>query len=179
MLPCFQGEKLLCIFFYKRQKRRWAQIVPGFSGAWFSSINFRGAQTNVRKRIGMFYRDGSNNPVGVWFELNGSTFTINNGYYNSVGTYTLNQISQSGFNGDHLDGTGPSGGNIANELSNYIPIYIDWGVLKIGSGRFMLGGSNFITIAHTLSLVGTPNFWLNYAGLPPRYEVENVGTTSS
>jgi hypothetical protein len=90
-----------------RASRRRHKIIPGLSHEYIGVWNWDGQQANTVKRIGIFTQFN-----GYFFELSGT-----NGMNAVVrrrladGTLVEERVNQSNWNGDKLDGTGPSGEN--------------------------------------------------------------------
>jgi hypothetical protein len=92
-----------------RASRRRHKIIPGLSHEYSGSWNFDGYQPNVIKRMGMF-----TNFNGYFFELSGSDFNVVVRRRLPDGTLVEERVRQDAFNGDKLDGNGPSGENWNN-----------------------------------------------------------------
>jgi hypothetical protein len=90
-----------------RASRRRHKIIPGLSHEYTGVFNWDGQQANVVKRIGIF--TGFN---GYFFELSG-TNAMNAVVRRRLidGTLVEERVNQTSWNGDKLDGTGPSGEN--------------------------------------------------------------------
>ena len=89
-----------------RQSRRYFKFFPGIGNQVFTTFNFCGADPNTVKRIGQF-----NQNSGLFWELSGSSFNIVVRRRAFDGTVVEDRINSTAFNGDKLDGTGPSGLN--------------------------------------------------------------------
>jgi hypothetical protein len=89
-----------------RASRRRHKVIPGSSHEWIGVTNFDGKQDNVIKRTGMF-----TNFNGYFFELSGSNFNVVVRRRLLDGTLVEERVEQANWNGDKLDGTGPSGEN--------------------------------------------------------------------
>jgi hypothetical protein len=89
-----------------RASRRRHKIIPGISHEYFGTWNWDGKQTNVVKRMGMF-----TNFNGYCFELSGTDFNVLVRRRLTDGTLVEERVERKDFNGDKLDGTGPSGEN--------------------------------------------------------------------
>jgi len=90
-----------------RASRRRHKIIPGLSHEYTGVWNWDGQQTNVVKRIGIFTQFN-----GYFFELSG-TNAMNAVVRRRLidGTLVEERANQTNWNGDKLDGTGPSGEN--------------------------------------------------------------------
>jgi hypothetical protein len=111
-----------------RASRRRHKIIPGISHEYFGTWNWDGKQTNVVKRMGMF-----TNFNGYCFELSGTDFNVLVRRRLTDGTLVEERVEQANFNGDKLDGTGPSGENWA-ALTTFAAItgYISTTPINIG-----------------------------------------------
>jgi hypothetical protein len=90
-----------------RASRRRHKIIPGLSHEYTGVWNWDGQQANVLKRIGIFTAFN-----GFFFELSG-TNAMNAVVRRRLpdGTVIEERVNQTSWNGDKLDGTGPSGEN--------------------------------------------------------------------
>ena len=152
---------------------------PGKSLLVLSSFCFNSPKPNLRQRIGFFDADN-----GVFFEAVGSTLNMVI-RSSSTGSIVEDRIPQSSWNGDPLDGTGPSGISLDVALTQIWYCDIEW--LGVGSVRvgFVINGQ-YIT-CHTFNHANTPNTgttdntttYMTTATLPLRCEITNTGTTGS
>jgi hypothetical protein len=132
---------------------------PGRSQLIFVTFNMIAAVANVVKFAG--YSDGVN---GVEFQLNGTTkqFHIYSG--TGVGSET---VTQSSWNIDKLDGTGPSGFTL--DITKTQILIIDVQALYVGRVRigFDLGGQ--VVYAHEFQHANLASFpYIQSANLPVR-----------
>jgi hypothetical protein len=90
-----------------RASRRRHKIIPGLSHEYTGVWNWDGQQANVVKRIGIFTQYN-----GYFFELSG-TDVMNAVVRRRLidGTLVEERVNQTNWNGDKLDGSGPSGEN--------------------------------------------------------------------
>jgi hypothetical protein len=90
-----------------RASRRRHKIIPGLSHEYTGVWNWDGQQANTVKRIGIFTAFN-----GYFFELSG-TNAMNAVVRRRLpdGTVVEERVNQTAWNGDRLDGTGPSGEN--------------------------------------------------------------------
>ena len=90
-----------------RASRRRHKIIPGLSHEYTGVFNWDGQQANVLKRIGIFTQFN-----GYFFELSG-TNAMNAVVRRRLpdGSLVEERVNQTAWNGDKLDGTGPSGEN--------------------------------------------------------------------
>ena len=124
---------------------------------------------NLRQRVGYF---GASN--GMYFEINGTT-----PYFveRSLSTGTQTEVAQANWNGDKLDGTGPSGITLDTTKAQILWMDIEWlglGTVRMGfviNGQFILCHS----FHHANAIAST---YITTASLPLRYEITNTGATS-
>ncbi len=126
-------------------------------------------KTNLRQRVGYF---GASN--GMYFEINGTT-----PYFveRSLSTGTQTEVAQANWNGDKMDGTGPSGLTLDITKAQILWMDIEW--LGLGTVRmgFVINGK-FIHCHsfHHANLIAST--YITTASLPLRYELTNTGATS-
>jgi hypothetical protein len=158
-----------------RQTFRRMPYQPGKSMLILTTFCMNIAKANLRQRIGYF--DENN---GIYLEQNGTSepsFVVRT---NTSGSpVNTNSASQSNWNGDKLDGTGPSGYDLNLETVQIFWSDIEW--LGVGNVRcgFVINGE-FI-ICHTFQCAnqtGKTKVYMETAILPVRYEIENTGTTA-
>jgi len=133
-----------------------------------------GAQkTNVKQLIGYFDDDN-----GLYFEMNGAS-GINVVYRSKTsGSVVSTLVPRASWNGDKLDGTGPSQYiiNFATSQLWYIDFQwqgtgrVRWGVYN--NGRPIVCHSENFNNLSTIPYTAMPN-------LPPRIEIANTGTSAS
>ena len=159
-----------------RQTFRRMPYQPGKSMLVLTTFCMNVAKANLRQRVGYF--DDNN---GIYLEQNGTSepsFVIRT---NTSGSpVNTNSASQSNWNGDKLDGTGPSGIDLNLEVVQIFWTDIEW--LGVGNVRcgFVINGE-FI-ICHTFQCAnqtGKTKVYMETAILPVRYEIENTDTTAS
>jgi hypothetical protein len=159
-----------------RQTFRRMPYQPGKSMLILTTFCMNVAKANLRQRIGYF--DENN---GIYLEKNGTSepsFVVRT---NTSGSpVNTNSASQSSWNGDKLDGTGPSGYTLNLEVVQIFWSDIEW--LGVGNVRcgFVINGQ-FI-ICHTFQCAnqtGKTKVYMETAILPVRYEIENTDTTAS
>jgi hypothetical protein len=138
----------------------------------FTTFVFAPLKTNLRQRVG--YYSASN---GMYLEQNNST--INFVERSSVtGSLVETRVSQSNWNVDIMDGTGPSGKVLNLSKAQILWMDVEW--LGLGSVRmgFVIDGE--FVLCHTFhhaNLVTTT--YITTASLPLRQEITNTGVTSS
>jgi hypothetical protein len=160
---------------------------PGKSQVIFSSVVFGYAQQNVTKRTGYF-----DDRDGIYFEQVGSntsngtdngtlnfvirSYTTGSTLESDVGSYKR-RVSQSQWNIDPCDGTGPSGFNI--DTSKTQLIYIDFQWLGVGRVRVGFVHDGAIILAHEYFHSNVlAEVYLSNPNLPVRCEIRNTGTTA-
>ena len=167
MIPVTNGA------FVKRETIRNFSYQAGKSLLNLNTFVMSPAQTNLRQRVGYF---GTSN--GIYLQLDGSTlsFVKRTSVNGSVGEeFTVNQ---SDWSVDKLDGTGPSGLTLDITKAQILWMDIEW--LGVGSVRigFVINGKFIIChIFHHANIIAST--YITTASLPLRYEIENIGTTST
>lgn len=155
-----------------RQTYRVFPYQPGKSLMLLATFVMNDGKTNLRQRVGYF-----NTSNGVFFQLNGTTksFVLRT---NTSGTPSdARTVDQSAWNGDKLDGTGPS--KIILNTSKAQILYMDFEWLGVGSVRcgFVIDGTFYV--CHTFNNANDiDKVYMTTAILPVRYEIENTGATS-
>jgi hypothetical protein len=115
-----------------------------------------------------------------FFQLNGTTKSfILRTYIRWFCDDTTRKVDQSSWNGDKLDGTGPSG--LTLDLTKPQILWMDFEWLGVGNVRcgFVINGQ-----VHSLSYISMcKRYWKNClyetAILPVRYEITNTGATTA
>lgn len=149
---------------------------PGKGLLTLQTFTMAAGQANLRQRIGYF---GAYN--GVYLEQDGVggtalSFVVRT--YTSGSVDNSRAVPQSSWNGDKLDGTGPSG--VTLDVTKTQILWFDFEWLGVGNVRcgFVINGQ-FIT-CHTFQ---NSNFqtavYMQTAILPLRYEIATTGTTAS
>jgi hypothetical protein len=159
-----------------RQTFRRMPYQPGKSLLILTTFCMNVAKANLRQRVGYF--DENN---GIYLEQNGTSepsFVVRT---NTSGSpVNTNSASQSSWNGDKLDGTGPSGYDLNLETVQIFWSDIEW--LGVGNVRcgFVINGQ-FI-ICHTFQCAnqtGKTKVYMETAILPVRYEIEHTAGTGT
>jgi hypothetical protein len=155
-----------------RQSNRVMSYQPGKSLLIFNTFVMNTLTTNLKQKVGLF---DTNN--GIFFTADGTTLKIVRRTYTS-GAAVDTEISQSSWNGDTLNGSGPSGYTLNAATSNILFIDIEW--LGVGSVRvgFVINGQ--LITAHTFYNANSlTTVYMQTANLPIRYEIERAGTISA
>ena len=123
---------------------------------------------NLRQRVGYFGQEN-----GFYVELSNALYLVQRS--NSTGTIINTPVANTAWNGDKLDGTGPSGIRLDITKSQIFFIDVEW--LGVGDVRcgFILGGQYVTahTFRHSNISVGA---YMTTACLPLRYEIESLGS---
>ena len=126
------------------------------------------ANGNLRQRVGYFGQEN-----GFYIELSDALYMVQRS--NSTGTITNTPVANTAWNGDRLDGTGPSGIILDVTKSQIFFTDIEW--LGVGDVRcgFILNGQ-YVT-AHTFRHANINiGAYMTTACLPLRYEIESLGS---
>jgi hypothetical protein len=160
-----------------RQTFRRMPYQPGKSLLILTTFCMNVAKANLRQRVGYF--DENN---GIFLEQNGTSAPAITIRTNTSGTPSdTNTVSQSNWNGDKLDGNGPSG--ITLNLARVQIFWSDIEWLGVGNVRcgFVINGQ-FI-ICHTFQCanfsVSNTKVYMETAILPVRYEIEHTAGTGT
>jgi hypothetical protein len=157
------GDKVI------RQSKRVMSYQPGKSLLNLNTFVMNAQEENLSQRIGMF---NANN--GIFFEDFGTGYRIVRRTYAS-GSPADEQVNQSSWNGDTLDGNGASGYVLYPDKANILFMDFEWlgmGAVRVG---FVIDGK-FI-VAHTfLNANNLTTTYMQTANLPVRYEIEATGT---
>jgi hypothetical protein len=158
-----------------RQSFRVFPYQPGKGLLCLATFQAATAKTNLRQRIGYF---GTQN--GVYFQINNTTnsFVLRTYIGGSVDS-TTRKIDQADWNGDKLDGSGPSG--LTLDLTHPQILWMDFEWLGVGSVRcgFIINGIYIVCHTYNTANVYGTSVYMTTAILPVRYEITNTGVTSS
>ena len=152
---------------------------PGKSLLTLQTFTMATAQTNLRQRVGYFSAQN-----GLYF-AQGETGTASTLSF-TIRTYTSGSVSdtrtvtQANWNGDKLNGTGPSGLTLDPTKTQILWFDIEW--LGVGNVRcgFIINGV-YIT-CHTFQNANeatSTKVYMQTASLPLRYEIATTGATAS
>jgi hypothetical protein len=158
-----------------RQTKQRFNYQPGKSLLLFGTLQ-ASMETGITKRIGFFDGTGTNFMTpnnGIWLEVNGTTPAWK---IAKNGTTTEN-VAQSAWNTDPLDGTGPSGLTLDMDGMQIMIIDLEW----LGSGRvrvgFMIKG--LIRYVHNFDHANNalfPTVYMSTPNLPVRYDIQSDGS---
>jgi hypothetical protein len=125
---------------------------------------------NLRQQVG--YYDSDN---GYFLQLSDQLYVCERS--NITGTVTHSNVAQSSWNGDKLNGTGPS--TISLDITKSQIFFIDMEWLGVGSVRtgFVINGQYIV--AHTFHHANiVPNAYITTACLPVRYEIRALSASA-
>ena len=156
-----------------RQTFRVFPYQPGKSLEVLATFAMATPTANLQQRVGYF-----NTENGVFFQVSGTTksFVLRTSTSGSPSDARI--ANQADWNGDKLDGTGPSG--ITLDVTKAQILYMDFEWLGVGSVRcgFVINGS-FI-ICHTFNNANDlDKVYMTTAILPVRYEIEALAALGS
>ena len=162
-----------------RQTFRSMLYQPGKSLLTLMTFKAATPTANLRQRIGYF---GTQN--GVYFETSGAGTTTSALKAFVLRTYvggsvdnTTRRVEQSAWNGDKLDGTGPSGLTLDTTKSQILWFDFEW--LGVGNVRcgFIINGQYIV--CHTYQTANIQSsVYMTTAILPVRYEITNTAATA-
>lgn len=156
-----------------RQTFRSFPYQPGKSLLVLATFVMNAAKTNLRQRVGYF---NANN--GVFFQQNNTTKSFVLRSYVTGTASDARTVDQADWNGDKLDGTGPSG--LTLDVTKAQILFLDFEWLGVGNVRcgFIINGQYIV--CHTFQNANQiSNVYMTTAILPIRYEIENTGATAS
>lgn len=155
-----------------RETTRVFAYQPGKSLQLFNTFVMNPAKTGLRQRVGYF-----NDENGIFIERANSAirFVIRS---NTTGTVTDNYAEQSDWNYDKLDGAGPSKLTLDLDKAQIFFTDVEW--LGVGSVRcgFVINGQLIHCHSFHHANIDT-DAYMTTAILPVRYEIENIGATTS
>lgn len=154
-----------------RETKKVFPYQPGKSLLILATFSMNSQKTNLRQRIGYF---GSEN--GVYLEQSDDLyFVLRSSVSGSIDE--SRKIPQSSWNGDRLDGNGPSGVSIDVSKANILWFDVEW--LGVGDVRCGFYSDGKPVLAHTFHNDNIyPTTYMTTACLPVRAEIENTGTTT-
>jgi len=150
-----------------RQTHNTMRYIPGRSSTLSFAVRYQTPVVGIRRRVGLF-----NDIDGFYFEDNGGDYACV--IINSDGvTPTINRVSRANWNGDKLDGTGPSGIVADPTAQQLISMDYEW----YGAGQvvfqYVINGKSIVI--HTFNNGNIlPSPWCKTPFLPIRCELTNV-----
>lgn len=154
-----------------RQTNNVVRYIPGRSASVSFSVRFGTPVTGIRRRIGIFNEDN-----GFYFEDGGDGdyyCCVRNSTGGPGGTPTLQRIPRAEWNGDKLDGTGPSGIVADPTAQQLVCFQYEW----YGSGAIKFGWviNDELQIVHTIYSANIlKTVWCRTPFLPIRIEIKNL-----
>jgi hypothetical protein len=160
--------------YYISQSRNYCAYQPGKSLLFLASGVINPGHSGYTTRIGYFDYDPSlNNPLtvknGLYFQHDNSGNSIN------VKDASLNQIYQSQWNIDKMDGTGPSGLNLSFSKTQLFVIDMEW----LGVGRVRFGFYAYGRIQYCHQIINVNNLTSPYTdtiNLPICYSIHSTSS---
>jgi hypothetical protein len=128
---------------------------------------------NLTQRVGYY-----NSQNGVFFQRGDGTFSFVLRSYVTGTVSDARTVNQSSWNGDKLDGTGPSG--IILDATKAQILWMDFEWLGVGSVRcgFVING--VFIVCHTFNNANLiTNVYMTTAILPMRYEIISTGNIAA
>jgi hypothetical protein len=154
-----------------RESRRVFPYQPGKGLECIQSYVFAPAKTNLRQRVGFFTTEN-----GLFFEQNGTDLYM---VRRSKGTGAVvdTRVARADWNGDKLDGSGPSGIVMDTSKAQIIQTEYEWLGVGQATVAFVINGKSIV--AHSFNNANNiDRVYMTTATLPVRYEIENTGATS-
>jgi hypothetical protein len=155
-----------------RQSYRVMPYQPGKGLGLLATFTMSAGKTGLRQRVGYF-----NTQNGVFLQQNDTTLAFVLRSYTS-GAPVDTTITQANWNGDKLDGTGPSGRTIDVTKTQILAMDFEW--LGVGDVRCGFFEDGKFVICHTFhnDNINT-TVYMTTAILPVRYEITNTAATAS
>jgi len=155
------------------QSKRVLAYQPGKSLLTLQTFSMAEAATNLRQRVGYF---GAYNGVYLEQGANGVTFVVRT--YTGGSVDDSRYVAQASWNGDKLDGSGPSG--VTLDLTKTQILWFDFEWLGVGNVRcgFVINGQYIVCHTFENANIGTV-VYMQTAILPLRYEIVTTGTTAA
>lgn len=159
-----------------RQSFRSMSYQPGKGLLMLATFAMNTPTANIRQRVGYF-----NTQNGVFFQVNGTTLSmvLRSDSTPTPGTPSdVRTVPQANWNGDKLDGTGPSG--ITLDVSKTQILWMDFEWLGVGSVRtgFVINGQYIV--CHTFDNANyQTTTYMTTAILPVRYEITNLSNVTT
>lgn len=159
-----------------RQSYRCMPYQPGKGLEVMLTFTMNAGQTGLCQRVGYFNTDN-----GVFFQCNSTTlsFVLRSSSIPTPGTPSdARTVTQANWNGDKLDGTGPSG--IVLDITKTQILYFDFEWLGVGQVRCGFFQDGEFIICHTFDNENTQAYvYMTTAMLPIRYEITNLAPTAA
>jgi hypothetical protein len=146
---------------------------PGKSLLVMNTFVMAPSATNLRQRVGYFGQDN-----GIYFQLDDGVMSFVERTLVNGSPSTENIVPASAWNGDKLNGTGPSGFTLDITKAQILWTDIEW--LGLGTVRtgFVIDGKFIVCHSfHHANLIDST--YITTASLPLRYEITNKAATGS
>jgi hypothetical protein len=155
------GDKVI------RQTRQVMRYIPGRTATCSFAIRLETPVAGVRRRFGVF--DGDN---GAIFEDDGGTYAVVL-RSKASGSVVETRVTRDNWNGDKLDGTGPSQITADPTAIQMINIEYEWyGAGQVIFSYTIAGETHVVHRFNTANYIN--NVWCSTPFLPIRVELENV-----
>lgn len=157
-----------------RQSKQVFSYQPGKSLLIMTTFVMNTPTSGLTQRVGYF---GTQN--GIFFEVNGTDISLTIRKYTGGSVDDASEkISKGNWNGDTLDGLGPSGYNLDITKAQIFWCDVEWlGVGSVRSG-FVIGGQ--FVVCHTFHHANIlDKVYMTTACLPVRYELSSTGPSGS
>jgi hypothetical protein len=152
-----------------RQTLNVQKYIPGRTSTLSFAVRMQAPVAGIRRRFGLF--DGAD---GFYFEDNGGDYAC---VLVNSGAGTTNRVSRANWNGDKLDGTGPSGITADPAAIQMITVVYEW----YGAGQvafeFIIDGNPIVVQTFNTANTGVAP-WCKTPFLPIRMEIENVSAAT-
>ena len=159
-----------------RQTYRVFPYQPGKGLLIMATFTMNVAKANLRQRVGYF-----NTSDGVFLQQDGTelSFVLRSNSIPTPGTPSdVRKVTQSNWNVDKLDGTGPSG--ITLDVTKTQILWMDFEWLGVGQVRCGFFQDGQFIVCHKFDNENVQTaVYMTTAILPLRYEITNTGTTAS
>lgn len=156
----------------ERQTRKVMNYISGRAASCDFAFQIVQA-TGARARVGLF--DENN---GIYFEKDSSNVFWCVIRSTSTGSVVENRVSRDNWNGDKLDGTGPSGITVLPGRVQLISFEYEWFGAGTVSIRFIIDG-----VSHTIHTFYTANIatvsWAAQPFFPIRSEITNISASTA
>ncbi len=159
-----------------RQTFRSMSYQPGKGLLVLATFAMNTPTANIRQRVGYF-----NTQNGVFFQANGTTLSmvLRSNSLPTPGTPSdARTVNQADWNGDKLNGTGPSGLTLDPSKTQIFWCDFEW--LGVGSVRtgFIINGQYIV--CHTFNNANDiGSVYMTTAILPVRYEITNLSNVTT
>lgn len=151
-----------------RQTKNAMRYIPGRTSTLTYAVRFGSSALGIRKRIGLF-DDGD----GIYFEAgaDGDFYCVIRS--STSGSVTEQRVSRANWNGDKLDGTGPSGIVANAEAQQMVNFEYEWyGAGQVNIGWTINGRTHTIHTFNSGNIAILP--WASTPFLPIRLEITNT-----